>query len=99
MVTASIISLSKCPRDFQKTVGVQARAADKESVDLRDRRKLARVLCFDAPAVENAAVSGVIAVPELSQQPSQAAMHVFDLLRRGVMAGADRPHGLVRDCD
>src|SRR4051812_9106516 len=101
MVTAMIINLagSARARDAQKTLRFETRAADEKSVHLRDARELRRVLRLDAAAVKDAAGGGLLAAPELFQQPPHLTMDRLDLLGRCVMAGADRPDRLVRDRD
>src|SRR5215468_12376472 len=87
------------PADLRELVAVQAGAADQGAVDVRLGDDAVGVGRLDRPAVEDADAVGEPTGVQLREPGPDLAAHLLRVLRRGDLAGADRPHRLVGDHD
>src|SRR5262245_5670077 len=97
MVIAIIILLAlvcsrKAVNDSDERFGIQARAADEQTVDFTDSGQHRSIFPLDTAAVEDSyrLARGIAKV--IAQIVTYAAMDVIDLFRCGVLSGANCPH-------
>ena len=84
--------------DGGKRVGVERGAADQRAVDVRLGQQRARVVGFDAAAVEDAQPVGQRAALQRGRPAARIArVHLLRVRRARRPAGADRPDRLVGD--
>src|SRR5690606_12839084 len=83
------------PRDRRERFGVQARAADEETVDVWRGEERLGVVRFDGPAVQDRHLGSAIVPDPLREAAPQAAVGVGGILGGGVDTGPDCPDGLV----
>src|SRR2546427_162928 len=95
--TAKPPERSGCGDDAREVLGLQARAADERTVDVRPAEQIGGVLRFARPAVLDAHRGGDLKAGELPQQSTDLAVHFLRLSGRCRLPGADGPDGLVGD--
>src|SRR5882672_238263 len=79
--------------DRDEVLGRQRRPADQSSVDVGHREQLLRVPRLHAAAVEDREPGERLVARREAR--ARERVHLLRLLRRRVLAGADRPYGLV----
>lgn len=78
---------------------LQARASNKEAVNILLLGQLPAVLLTDRSAIDDARLLGRLAADLLGQPHADGGVHLLRLLRAGDLAGANGPDGLVGNDD
>ena len=86
------------PGDDRVEAGdLQARAADQSPVHVGQRDERLDVVRFDRTAILDSAGFGRLGAKRFAESPANVLVRFAGFGRRGVLAGADGPHGFVRE--
>ena len=107
MAVKSITSMNRTgiiPSGFpsdnaHELIHLQTSPPDKGTIDVRLGQQAGRVVGLDTPPVLDANRLGDLPIVTFCHDVAKVEVNFFRLLRRGILARADRPHRLVGDHD